>query len=100
MEQHRKESTYLNLEMSEFLRENAVDIKAFSARRDLQKNLCTEGISELLEFLHRDSTSGVFLIVANDTPLEKAGDYDGFFIRDSDPVTKQKQILICFLNGG
>ena len=31
----RKESTYLNQEMSEFLRENAVDIKAFSARRDL-----------------------------------------------------------------
>ncbi len=42
----RKESTYLNLEMSEFLRENAVDIKAFSARRDLQKKKCTEGISE------------------------------------------------------
>lgn len=42
----RKESTYLNQEMSEFLRENAVDIKAFSARRDLQKNLCTEGISK------------------------------------------------------
>ena len=43
----RKESTYLNQEMSEFLRENAVDIKAFSAREDLQKKLCTEGISEV-----------------------------------------------------
>lgn len=84
----RKESTYLNLEMSEFLRENAVDIKAFSARRDLQKNYAQRVFPRLLEFLHRDSTSGVFLIVANDTPLEKEGDYDGFFIRDSDPVTK------------
>lgn len=74
----RKESTYLNLEMSEFLRENAVDIKAFSARRDLQKNYAQRVFPRLLEFLHRDSTSGVFLIVANDTPLEKAGDYDGF----------------------
>ena len=35
----RKESTYLNLEMSEFLRENAVDIKAFSARRDRRKTM-------------------------------------------------------------
>ena len=92
----RKESTYLNLEMSEFLWENAVDIKAFSARRDLQKNYAQRVFPRLLEFLHRDSASGVFLIVANDTPLKKAGDYDGFFIRDSDPVTKTETIL----NGG
>lgn len=26
--------------------------------------------------------------MTNDTPLEEAGDYAGFFIRDSDPVTK------------
>ena len=70
----RKESTYLNQEMSEFLRENAVDIKAFSARRDLQKNYAQRVFPRLLEFLHRDSASGVFLIVANDTPLKKAGD--------------------------
>lgn len=84
----RKESTYLNLEMSEFLWENAVDIKAFSAREDLQKSYAQRVFPKLLEFLHRDSTSGVFLVMTNDTPLEEAGDYAGFFIRDSDPVTK------------
>lgn len=40
----RKESTYLNLEMSEFLWENAVDIKAFLQGKTAEK-LCTEGIS-------------------------------------------------------
>ena len=84
----RKESTYLNLEMSEFLLENAVDIKAFSTREDLQKSYAQRVFPKLLEFLHRDSTSGVFLVMTNDTPLEEAGDYAGFFIRDSDPVTK------------
>ena len=83
----RKESTYLNLEMSEFLWENAVDIKAFSAREDLQKSYAQRVFPKLLEFLHRDSTSGVFLVMTNDTPLEEAGDYAGFFIRDSDPVS-------------
>ena len=38
--------------------------------------------------MRRDTTCGVFLVMANDQPIGAPGDFTGFFLRDSDPVTK------------
>lgn len=84
----RKESAYLNHELTNLLQENGKDVQAFKTDKDLQKEYTARIFPELLESLRRDPTSGVFLVVANDIPVEAAGDYVGFFLRDSDPVTK------------
>ncbi len=84
----RKESTYLNSEMADFLKESGADMEDFIENRDLQNNYAARVFPELLESLRRDTTGGVFLIMANGTNTETAGDFEGFFVRDSDPVTK------------
>ena len=84
----RKESTYLNSKLAELLSENNADMKQLIATKDMQKEYAARVFPELLESLRRDSTCGVFLVMANNVPAETAGDYTGFFIRDSDPVTK------------
>ena len=42
----------------------------------------------MVETLQYNTTSGLFLILANDSPLDEAASYRGFFVRDSDPQVK------------
>ncbi len=42
----------------------------------------------MIDTLQYNTSSGVFLILANKSDVEKAATYQGFFVRDSDPQTK------------
>ena len=64
------------------------DIEKFTKDKELQKEYTQRVFPELLESLRRDTTCGVFLVMANDQPIGAPGDFTGFFLRDSDPVTK------------
>ena len=84
----RKESNYLNSVLSDLLKEQRADIEKFTKDKELQKEYTQRVFPELLESLRRDTTCGVFLVMANDQPIGAPGDFTGFFLRDSDPVTK------------
>ena len=83
----RKESNYLNSVLSDLLKEQRADIEKFTKDKELQKEYTQRVFPELLESLRRDTTCGVFLVMANDQPIGAPGDFTGFFLRDSDTLT-------------
>lgn len=84
----RKESSFLNAILRDFLAEKNADMDRFLSSADLQEAFTQQAFPELLDYLRRDNTCGVFLILANDQPILEEGTYTGFFLRDSDPNTK------------
>lgn len=60
----RKESNYLNSVLSDLLKEQRADIEKFTKDKELQKEYTQRVFPELLESLRRDTTCGVFLVMA------------------------------------
>lgn len=84
----RKESSFLNTMLRDLLKEKKADMDRFLSSGDLQEDFAQQAFPELLDYLRRDNTCGIFLILANNQPIREAGSYTGFFLRDSDPNTK------------
>ena len=82
----KKESSLLNSELEKYLDEHAMDMDDFLKDSTAKAAYSAQVFEELLDYLQRDSSCGLFLILANDT-AEK-GNYNGFFLRDSDPTTE------------
>lgn len=83
-----KESDGLNVRLKQLLVKDHVDIKQFLSSRQLQDQYLEKVFPQLLNTLQYNTTSGVFLILANDKDISKEAQYQGFFVRDSDPQTK------------
>ncbi len=82
----RKESSFLGKQLEAYLAANDMDIDAFIKDPDGKTAYTQLVFDELLDYLQRDSSCGLFLIFANDTAT--GGSYNGFFLRDSDPTTE------------
>lgn len=54
----------------------------------------------MLDVLQYNTTSGLFLILANGSTVDNASDYSGFFIRDSDPKTRIDSMTDLLLERG
>ncbi len=83
-----KESDSLAATMTDILKVNHSEIGQFLTSKDLQKTYLEKVFPQLVEALQYNTSSGVFLILANDAPVESEAEYQGFFVRDSDPQTK------------
>lgn len=95
-----KESSYLNSSLEAFLVQNNTTIDAFLGNREQQKAFTAQVYPELLDYLKRDQTSGDFLILANNEDITQAANYQGFFLRDSDPATKAETNADLLLERG
>lgn len=84
----RSEADYLNAAFNATLQRNGISAEAFAGDNDAKAEYAAEAYSELLEYLRRDSSTGVFLVLANSGSTDAAQDYTGFFLRDSDPDSK------------
>ena len=84
----RNECAHLDAALEELLRQEQVDVAEFLQSRELQQQYAASMFPELLDYLSRDSSCGVYLVVANDTPCYQPGSFVGFFLRDSDPTAK------------
>ena len=82
------ESSYLNTTLKTLLDEYEMEASAFPKDRQIQKEYIRRVFPHLLSYLRTDTTCGVFLILGNDGNHEEALEYQGFFLRDSDPTTK------------
>ena len=84
----RDEAAFLNDALEKLLQPQAATISDFLQNGDLQHTYANGVFSELLDYLTRDNTCGIYLVLGNSTPAEEAGKYVGFFLRDSDPGAK------------
>ena len=84
----RKESDYLSSALNVLLAEKGADVSDFLSDSELQRAYATRVFPELLEYLRRDTSCGVFLILANGGDPAESGSYTGFFLRDSDPTAR------------
>ena len=83
-----KESDGLAESMTSLLQEEHSGIGQFLSSKDLQRTYLEKVFPKLVESLQYNTCSGVFLVLANDASVEKDAEYQGFFVRDSDPQTK------------
>jgi len=83
-----KESDGLSQVLSGVLKENDIDIRQFLKSPEIQQEYLDQVFPNMVETLQYNTTSGLFLVLANDSALDQEASYKGFFIRDSDPQTK------------
>ncbi len=83
-----RESTYLSETLKARLEDDHIDIEAFLKSRSSQREYLEEVFPDMVDVLQYSSASGVFLVLANDQPIDSEAKYCGFFLRDSDPQNK------------
>ena len=80
-----KEDTALSAQLERTLAQRKITMKQFLSDPDAQKEYLSQTFEELVTVLQYNTTSGVFLVLANDSPIDEPASYQGFFVRDSDP---------------
>ena len=83
-----RENTSLNAELSDILSDEGIDIDTFLKSAGVQQKYLKNVFPDMLETLQYNTTSGIFIVLANDSDIESKSEYNGFFIRDSDPQNR------------
>ncbi len=96
----QKESSYLNAALRNVIAENGSTIADFLGDADLQRKYSSTVFSELLEYVRRDTSCGVFLVLASTDDPTQASQNGGFFLRDSDPTSKTETNSDIYLERG
>lgn len=81
-----EQEEHLNLLFQQFLQDKGAGIDEFFQSDSWKDELLEQFFPECLAILQNHSGTGIFLILTG-TTMQAPGNYDGFFIRDSDPVT-------------
>lgn len=83
-----KESDGLTQSLEDVLSAEKIDVKQFLGNTEIQQKYLEKIFYEMVEVLQYNTTSGVFLVLGNENPVDEPGEYQGFWVRDSDPQTK------------
>lgn len=89
----------MNQMVEQFLRERRVDLDQLLASDELKDELLAVLFPECIDLVRSNPTTGVFLILTGSDILAE-GNYDGFFIRDSDPETSPMNYTDLLLERG
>ena len=76
----------LNGLLKEHLEQEGVSLDTLLGSEELRSSLLDRMFPECVDILQNSTTTGLFLILT-DRGAERAGELDGFYIRDSDPDT-------------
>ena len=82
---HEREEV-MNQVLGQFLQSHNAEIDQLLGSEDMKSALLEQLLPECLNILQNSSTTGIFLVLTGGE-REAARDFDGFFIRDSDPKT-------------
>ncbi len=82
----RRESSYLTSSLKSYLESHSMSMSSFLEDREAKQAYSEEVFQEMMDYLQRDTSSGLFLILCNGD--SSGGDYTGFYLRDSDPTTE------------
>ncbi|MGO4948056.1 ATP-binding protein [Blautia sp. Sow4_E7] len=83
-----KESDGLYAELAKILDSHQMDIHGFLGSDDVQEEYLEAVFYDMVEVLQYNSTSGIFLVLGNDQSVDAESQYNGFWVRDSDPMAK------------
>lgn len=94
-----EQETYLDNILEEFLEERSAGVEEFLGSDTMKNDFLSLIFPECLDIQQKTSATGIFVILAG-TDMEISGDYDGFFIRDSDPNTSPANYSDLLLERG
>lgn len=80
----RDKEEQINLLLEQFLEEEGITLGELFRSDERKTRLLDRLFPESLEILQNNSVTGIFLILTGED-METPGEFDGFFIRDSDP---------------
>ena len=83
-----RESSDLEEELTKVLKGHNMDVSEFTGADEVQKEFLEKVFKKMINVLQYSSTTGVFLVLGNDSDVTESGQYNGFWIRDSDPRMK------------
>ena len=83
-----RESTYLSDTLGDLLDAEHMGISEFLGSQSAQKKYLEEIFPDMVDVLQYNTSSGLFVVLANDAPIDSESKYSGFFLRDSDPQNK------------
>lgn len=83
-----KECAGLNTALEELLAEQKIDIRTFLASSTYQEQYLETVFPDMVGALQYHTATGLFLVLSNEDEVGQAADYKGFFVRDSEPQTK------------
>lgn len=95
-----KKSDELNSDLSQVLDDNHADVGQFLKSKEIQEQYLETVFPDMVDELQYNMTSGIFLILANDSPMNEEAEYRGFFVRDSDPQAKTESNADLLLERG
>ena len=83
-----KESDGLSAALADILNDRGLSIQEFIDNDPAKQEYLEQVFPDMVEALQYNTSSGLFLILANEKPVNQPVEYQGFFLRDSDPQTK------------
>lgn len=78
----------LSKELGDFLEDNQITINEFLSSNEMQQQYLEKIFPEMINTIQYNTTSGVFVVLANQNSVDQAADYNGFFLRDSEPQNR------------
>ncbi len=85
----RTECEYVNTALEEILSSRGLSsANELLASQEMQSQLVQEIFPELLNWLQGSGTTGVYAVLGNTADTSQASRYNGFFLRDLDPVAR------------
>ena len=94
-----EQETVMNGILEQFLQSKNATLEQLLTSDAMKNSLLEEIFPKCLSFLQNNTTTGIFLILTN-TDLQAAGEFDGFYIRDSDPNTSPANYTDMLLERG
>ncbi len=95
----RSQSEQINALTRQLLQDAGKQAEALEKSPDLRETLLAELFPVCLSILHGNSTTGIFLILTGPDP-KVPEEYDGFYVRDSDPNTNPADYADLLLERG
>ena len=95
---HEQETRLTGI-LEQYLLQEDADLRALAGSPELRGGLLTLLFPECLDMLQSNYTTGIFLVLTEGDPLE-AGEFDGFFIRDSEPEANPANYTDLLLERG
>ena len=95
-----EDTNYLDTVLESVISEHNISIEEFLSDNEAQQDYLAYIFKNMLNELQYNTTSGLFMVLANDQDTAQAAKYNGFFIRDSDPSAKVNSLAGILMEKG
>lgn len=94
-----EQETLMNETLNTFLDSGDIKLPEVLASNEKKDKLLEQFFPQCLNLLQNNSTTGIFMVLTGEDE-SSAGDFDGFFLRDSDPMTNPANYTDLLLERG